>query len=334
MTKAFPSEDCVPVIKDLELGVETALMQRSLGLLWDIRSDIFTYSASTIIKPFTRRGVLSTVNSVFDPLGLVAPVTIQGRALLRELSSQLSDWDTPFTEDKRKNWETWRDSLQDLKQLQVSRMYTPTSLTKAVYTELCIFSDASTKAIGVVAYLRAVQEGGKVEVGLVMGKAKLAPQSALTIPRLELCAAVLAVEVADVIQEELDLKLDAIRFFTDSKVVLGYIYNETKRFYTYVHNRVQPPNQNNGVTFVQKKIQRTMHRDLCLQPALHRVLGSLDLPSCMNYLQTQCKLMKSFNFLYRSTTPRSGHRCIPALLTWRKTCSPLTAFSAFPHLFP
>lgn len=45
--------------------------------------------------------------------------------------------------------------------------------------------------------------------------------------------------MADLIQEELDLKLDTIRFFTDSKVVLGYIYNETKRFYTYVHNRVQ-----------------------------------------------------------------------------------------------
>lgn len=204
VTKAFPSEDCVPVIKDLELGGETALMQRSLDLLWDIRSDIFTYSASTIIKPFTRRGVLSTVNSVFDPLGLVAPVTIQGRALLRELSSQPSDWDTPLPEDKRKKWETWRDSLQDLKQLQVPRMYTPTSLIKAVYTELCIFSEASTKAIGVVSYLRAVQEGGKIEVGLVMGKAKLAPQSELTIPRLELCAAVLAVEVAEVIQEELD----------------------------------------------------------------------------------------------------------------------------------
>ncbi len=236
---AFPPEDCVPVIKDLDLSGETTPTQRSLGLLWEIRSDTFTFSASTEVKPYTRRGVLSTVNSVFDPLGLLAPVTIRGRALLRELTSELSEWDTPLPDDKLKKWESWRDSLQLLKELHVPRTYTLTSLSKAVHTELCVFSDASTKAIAAVAYLRVVQEDGKTEVGLVMGKAKLAPQSEPTIPRLELCAAVLAVELADLIQGELDLKLDSIKFYTDSKVVLGYICNETKRFYTYVHNRVQ-----------------------------------------------------------------------------------------------
>ncbi len=188
--EAFPLEDCAPVIKDLDLSGETSPTQRSLGLLWEITTDTFTYSASTITKPFTRRGVLSTVNSVFDPLGLLAPVTIQGRALLRELTSEQSDWDTFLPEDKISKWEAWRDSLQDLEQLHVPRTYTTTSLIEAVHTELCVFSDASTKAIGAVAYLKALQKDGLVEVGFVMGKAKLAPLSEPTIPRLELCAAV------------------------------------------------------------------------------------------------------------------------------------------------
>ena len=91
-----------------------------------------------------------------------------------------------------------------------------------------MFTDASTKATAAVAYMRALQEDRHIEVGFVMGKAKLAPLSEPTIPRLELCAAVLGAEMADLIQDEMDLKLDAIRFYTDSKVVLGYICNESK----------------------------------------------------------------------------------------------------------
>ncbi|XP_056458730.1 uncharacterized protein LOC130392274 [Gadus chalcogrammus] len=60
-----------------------------------------------------------------------------------------------------------------------------------------------------------------------------------TVPRLELGAAVLAVEIAELASRELDLKFDDVRFYTDSKVVLGYIYNATRRFYVYVSNRVE-----------------------------------------------------------------------------------------------
>lgn len=72
-------------------------------------------------------------------------------------------------------------------------MYTTTSLSSSVKKGLCVFSNVSTKAIGAVTYLNAVQEDGQTHIGFVMGKIKLAPQSEPTIPRLELCAAVLAV---------------------------------------------------------------------------------------------------------------------------------------------
>lgn len=116
--------------------------------------------------------------------------------------------------------------------------YVPMSLSKSMYTELCVFLDASNWAIGAVAYLRAVTEEGHCEVGMVLGKAKLSPQPEPTIPRLELCGAVLAVEMADLILEELGHKLDAVKFFCDSRVVLGYTWNDSKRFFVYAHNRV------------------------------------------------------------------------------------------------
>ncbi len=80
------------------------------------------------------------------------------------------------------------------------------------------FSDASTVAIAAVAYLRVVTMDGQCHVGFIMAKSKLAPYPAHTVPRLELCAAVLAVELAELITEELDLELTAVKFYTDSKM--------------------------------------------------------------------------------------------------------------------
>ncbi|XP_037115370.1 uncharacterized protein LOC119127506 [Syngnathus acus] len=135
-------------------------------------------------------------------------------------------------------WETWESSLKELSSLHVPRCYVSMSLSEPRYTELCVFCDASNWAIGVVAYLRAVSKEGLCKVGFVMGKARLSPQPEATTPRLELCGAVLAVELAELILSELDYKPDAVKFYSDSKVVLGYIYNDSRRFFVYVHNRV------------------------------------------------------------------------------------------------
>ena len=76
-------------------------------------------------------------------------------------------------------------------------------------------------------------------MSFVFGKAKLAPSHATTIPRLELCAAVLAVEIAELVIGEQAFKPDSVTYYSDSKVVLGYISNEARRFYVYVSNRVE-----------------------------------------------------------------------------------------------
>lgn len=71
-------EERVKKLKDLDLGVETLPLQRSLGLYWDLKNETFTFIVSRKERPFTRMGVLSTVNSLNDPLGLAAPITMQG----------------------------------------------------------------------------------------------------------------------------------------------------------------------------------------------------------------------------------------------------------------
>lgn len=101
---------------------------------------------------------------------------------------------------------------------------------EAALRELYVFCDASTKAIAAVAYLKATDPDKNCEIGFVMGKAKLIPRSKQTVPRLELCAAVLAVELADLVTGELHVQLNSTHFYTDSKDVLGYINNETRRY--------------------------------------------------------------------------------------------------------
>ncbi|KAM7402818.1 hypothetical protein PAMP_018029 [Pampus punctatissimus] len=239
VTSAFPGEDLATGLQGLELGQHAPPLQHSLGLGWDLSTDQFSFRVEINDKPFTKRGVLSVINSLYDPLGFAVPVSIEGRSILREISKDISEWDTPLPKEQQDKWQKWKDSLKYLGQLKSSRMYTSTSLSKAKNKEMHVFCDASTKAVGAVAYLKLTAADGHSDGGFLLGKARLAPKPDITIPRLELCAAVLAVEVADMVQEELDFTFDEVNFYTDSKVVLGYIFNDKRRFYVYVHNRVE-----------------------------------------------------------------------------------------------
>ena len=237
--KAFPEAELSKSLKGLNFQNDDLPLQHSLGLSWDLRSDCFTFQSPTDVKPFTRRGVLSVVNSLFDPLGFVAPVTIQGKLFLREFLSITTDWDEPLPKERLSDWESWKSSLKHLEELRIPRTYSSLSFSQATEKEVHIFSDASEQVIAAVAYLKISPKEGPSEVGFILGKAKVAPFHGHTIPRLELCGAVLAVELAEVIEDHLGLPTDKMHFYTDSKVVLGYIYNASKRFYVYVANRVQ-----------------------------------------------------------------------------------------------
>ncbi len=120
---AFPVEDHVKDLKDLDLEKDTPPIQRSLGLSWNLK---MTPSLSVLMQKRSLSPVevvLATVNSVFDPLGLAAPVTIQGKFLLHDLTVDTKDWDAPLPTDREAEWEAWKHSLQDLTQFEIPRVY-------------------------------------------------------------------------------------------------------------------------------------------------------------------------------------------------------------------
>ncbi|KAK3086079.1 hypothetical protein FSP39_013163 [Pinctada imbricata] len=240
VVNSFAAADRSTDLENIDFGdMEDVPLQRSLGLFWNLQTDSFTFKVNSDDKPFTKRGVLSTLHSVFDPLGFAAPFILLGRMIFRELIDELAcGWDDLLPPEYYQRWNDWRSSLSDLPTLSVPRPYVSTDLDKAVRKELHVYADASERAVSAVAYLFVYTSDDDHDISFIFGKSKLAPKHGHTIPRLELCSAVLASEIAATITEQLHLSLDDIRFHTDSKVVLGYLYNRTRRFYTYVANRV------------------------------------------------------------------------------------------------
>lgn len=245
--EAFPTADRAKDIRDLDLRHDSLPAQRSLGVYWDLEKDTFTFQVSLPEKPFTRRGVLSTVNSVYDPLGLAAPVMLEGRKLLQQLVAMgkgTSDnaplgWDDPLPDKLTHRWQCWRGSLKDLEKISIPRCYRPQEFGTIVRAELHAFCDASQDAIAAAVYLRLQDDRNQTSVSLVYGQAKVAPLHPTSIPRLELCGAVLATQAVQKVLKEIDIEIAEVTYYTDSNVVLGYITNESRRFYVYVANRVQ-----------------------------------------------------------------------------------------------
>ena len=126
--------------------------------------------------------------------------------------------------------------LPKLEEILVDRSLKPSNFGEIVSCELHTFSDASQIGYGAVTYLRLVNQ--EVRWCFLIGKSRLAPLKATTIPWLELSAAVVATRLNKMMNHELDMKIDESVFWTDSTCVLKYIANESTRFQTFVANRV------------------------------------------------------------------------------------------------
>ncbi|XP_060596964.1 uncharacterized protein LOC132750911 [Ruditapes philippinarum] len=148
-------------------------------------------------------------------------------------------WDEKISEADAECWSHWLASLSELSKVSIERCLEPIALDRhSTKTELHIFSDASEKAYGSAAYLKVYDAFGNIKCSLIIGKSRLAPIKTLSIPRLELAAAVLAVKLYQLVTQELDIEIHDTIFWTDSMIVLGYINNVKKRFKTFVANRL------------------------------------------------------------------------------------------------
>lgn len=236
--RSVPSEERHTAVKKVDLCSDTLPTERALGMLWDLERDQLSVRVQVQPRAMTKRGILGVVSSVYDPLGLVSPVTIRAKMIFQEECRRHTGWDTSLLNDNQKAWSIWLDELPELTKYQVPRCYKESATVPFLSCQLHHFCDASQKAYGVVSYLRMLGRAGGTSCSFVFGKAKLAPLKQLTIPRLELTAAVLAVKVDKLLHRELGIAVKPSVFWTDSTTVLQYIRNPESRFRTFIANRV------------------------------------------------------------------------------------------------
>ena len=237
---SLPKDERSKEVQSRSLNYFDPPSESALGVQWFVNNDTFGFVIKVKDKPFTRRGILSVMSSVYDPLGFASPYIIFAKKILQDLCREKDlGWDDTVPEMYSNRWNEWLAGLKQLEQIQINRCFKPMEFGDVISRQLHIFSDASTLGYGAVAYMRMVDVNGNIHCTFMMGKARLAPLKNTTIPRLELTAATVAVRLGCLIQQELDLKLNRVHYHTDSTTVLHYIFSDVKRFPVFVANRVQ-----------------------------------------------------------------------------------------------
>ncbi|XP_065068249.1 uncharacterized protein LOC135693649, partial [Rhopilema esculentum] len=235
---AIPENERSKELKNVHLEADKLPTERALGLQWNVETDAFTFNISMKDKSRTRRGMLSIITSVYDPLGFISPFILTAKTILQRLCMENVGWDEQVTGRNLEEWQNWLQDLTKLERIEVKRCYSNSGISNSVKNQLHHFSDASEIGYGVATYLRSVNKDGEVSCSFVIAKSRLTPLKRITIPRLELTAATLSVKLDSMLKRELDMKLGESVFWTDSTAVLRYIANESRRFHTYVGNRI------------------------------------------------------------------------------------------------
>lgn len=212
--------------------------RKTLGLFWQAGRDILNYvvkPSSSKLSRVTKRVILSVISQIFDPLGLVGPVTIKAKILLQRLWQLKIGWDEAVPIEMFTAWNEFYNQLVSLNELEIPRQCT---LDDAVLFEIHGFSDASERSYGACVYLRTMNKFGNVLVSLICAKSRVAPIKHISLPRLELCGAVLLAQLVKKVVAALDLNISNIFLWTDSTIVLSWLAEQPNKWKVFVANRV------------------------------------------------------------------------------------------------
>ena len=137
--EAIPVEDHAKEIKELNLAVDPLPIERALGVMWCIENDSFQFRIELRDCPLTRRGVLLTIGSIYDPTGYIGPVTLKGKQILPQMCRDKLDWDSPVPEYLRPQREKWHQEIKELEKLEIKRCVKPNDFGPVKAVEIVLF---------------------------------------------------------------------------------------------------------------------------------------------------------------------------------------------------
>lgn len=146
-------DDRAKEVKELDLEKDCLPIERALGVQWCVESDMIKFRVSLQSKPLTRRGVLSVMSTVYDPLGILASIILPVKQILQELCRTKHAWDDSMPEALALQWHQWVTSLHHLASFEVNRCVKPSNFDEIASAQLHHFADASEKGYGTVTYM-------------------------------------------------------------------------------------------------------------------------------------------------------------------------------------
>lgn len=208
----------------------------TLGMNWNPTTDEFQFTWSVpACSKFTKRTILSTIARFFDPLGLLAPVVINAKVFIQQLWTNQLGWDDPLPSELSDQWKDLIQSFQEMNQISIPRWLQTSNDNPC---EIHGFSDASQQALAAVVYVVSKDASDKTQTILLCSKSKVAPIKRLTIPRLELSAAVLLTKLVHYALQKFEIKKPSVHLWTDSAITHTWINNHPSRWKEFIQNRV------------------------------------------------------------------------------------------------
>ncbi|XP_058063850.1 uncharacterized protein LOC131213751 [Anopheles bellator] len=212
---------------------------RMLGLSWCPTDDTFQLviheDVIQLAEQLTKRGLIAKICKLYDPVGILQPVIITAKVMMQDLWREDLAWDDYVSPATVQEWNKFTSQLPLLRQLHIPRMASPSGPTTLRIDGFC---DAYVKAYGCMVYVTFEDDQGQRSTRLLCSKSSVAPLKAMTLPRLELQAAVLLADLYVRIKDVFGSRVYETYWWSDSQVALTWIRSDNSRWDVFVENRV------------------------------------------------------------------------------------------------